>query len=149
MECRICNQRISFVKGSQPGRNRKSTRAVHESELSDALTQTNGEVVTPHPGVQRKLRQELEGNIIANSRRWRRRSTRARLPNLLSKPRTPNGIRKRQPEVGPILTTPGAQVIERPWQELLPRPLDNSRSRISVLAGEQYGPGSSITRVEE
>jgi hypothetical protein len=61
MECRICNQRISFVKGSHPGRKRKSTRAVHESELSDALTQTNGEVVTPHPGVQRKLRQELEG----------------------------------------------------------------------------------------
>jgi len=61
MECRICNQRISFVKGSHPGRKRKSTRAVHESELSDALTQANGEVVTPHPGVQRKLRQELEG----------------------------------------------------------------------------------------
>jgi hypothetical protein len=61
MECRICNQRISFVKGSHPGRKRKSTRAVHESELSEALTQANGEVVTPHPGVQRKLRQELEG----------------------------------------------------------------------------------------
>ncbi|HEU0177718.1 MAG TPA: hypothetical protein VFV58_25940 [Blastocatellia bacterium] len=29
--------------------------------MSDALTQANGEVVTPHPGVQRKLRQELEG----------------------------------------------------------------------------------------
>ena len=61
MECRICNQRISFVKGNHPGRKRKWTRAVHESELSDALTQANGEVVTPHPGVQRKLRQELEG----------------------------------------------------------------------------------------
>ncbi len=61
MECRICNQRISFVKGNHPGRKRKSTRAVHESELSEALTQANGEVVTPHPGVQRKLRQELEG----------------------------------------------------------------------------------------
>jgi hypothetical protein len=61
MECRICNQRISFVKGNHPGRKTKSTRAVHESELSDALTQANGEVVTPHPGVQRKLRQELEG----------------------------------------------------------------------------------------
>ena len=60
MECRICNQRISFVKGSHPGRKRKSTRAVHESELSDALTQANGEVVTPHPGAQRKLRQEFE-----------------------------------------------------------------------------------------
>jgi hypothetical protein len=61
MECRICNQRISFVKDSHPGRKRKSTRAVHESELSEALTQANGEVVTPHPGAQRKLRQELEG----------------------------------------------------------------------------------------
>lgn len=61
MECRICNQRISFVKGNHPGRKRKSTRAVHENEVSDALTQANGEVVTPHPGVQRKLRQELEG----------------------------------------------------------------------------------------
>jgi hypothetical protein len=61
MECRICNQRISFVKGGHPGRKRKSTRAVHESELSDALTQANGEVVTPHPGAQRKLRHELEG----------------------------------------------------------------------------------------
>jgi hypothetical protein len=61
MECRICNQRISFVKGSHPGRKRKSTRAVPESELSEALTQANGEVVTPHPGVQRKLRQEFEG----------------------------------------------------------------------------------------
>ncbi len=61
MECRICNQRISFVKGSHPGQKRKSTRAVHEIELSEALTQANGEVVSPHPGVQRKLRQELEG----------------------------------------------------------------------------------------
>src|SRR5262249_24819099 len=61
MECRICNQRISFVKGNHPGRKRKSTRAVNESELSDARTQGNGQVVTPHPGVQRKLRQELEG----------------------------------------------------------------------------------------
>ena len=61
MECRICNQPISFVKGSHPGRKRKSTRAVHESELSEALTQANGEVVTPHPGVQRKLRQEFAG----------------------------------------------------------------------------------------
>jgi hypothetical protein len=61
MECRICNQPIIFVKGSHPGRKRKSTRAVHESELSEALTQANGEVVTPHPGVQRKLRQEIEG----------------------------------------------------------------------------------------
>ena len=61
MECRICNQRISFVKGSHPGQKRKSTRAVHEIELSEALTQANGEVVTPHPGVQRKLRQEIEG----------------------------------------------------------------------------------------
>jgi hypothetical protein len=61
MECRICNQRISFVKGSHPGRKRKSTRAVHESELSEALTKANGEVVTPHPGAQRKLRQEFEG----------------------------------------------------------------------------------------
>ena len=61
MECRICNQRISFVKGNYPGRKRKSTRAVHESELSDALTQAKGEVVRPHPGAQRKLRQELEG----------------------------------------------------------------------------------------
>jgi hypothetical protein len=58
MECRICNQRIGFLKDSYPGRKRKSTWAVHESELSDALTQANGEVVTPHPGVQRKLRHE-------------------------------------------------------------------------------------------
>jgi hypothetical protein len=61
MECRICNQPISFVKGNHPGRKRKSTRAVHESELSEALIQANGEVVTPHPGAQRKLRQEFEG----------------------------------------------------------------------------------------
>src|SRR6266542_6455649 len=149
MECRICNQRISFVKGSHPGRKRKSTRAVHESELSEALTQANGEVVTPHPALNANCGRSLRGNIVANSRRWRRRSKPRRLPNLLIKPRTPNGIRKGEPEVGPILTTPGAQVIERPWQELLPRPLDNSRSRISVLAGEQSGPGSSITRVEE
>jgi hypothetical protein len=61
MKCRICNQRISFVKGNHPGRKRKSTRAVHESELSEALTQANGKVVTPHPGAQRKLRREFEG----------------------------------------------------------------------------------------
>jgi hypothetical protein len=35
--------------------------SLKESELSEALTQANGEVVTSHPGVQRKLRQELEG----------------------------------------------------------------------------------------
>jgi hypothetical protein len=61
MECRVCNQPISFIKGSYPGRKRRSTRAVHESELSESLRQANGEVVTPHPGVQRKLRLELEG----------------------------------------------------------------------------------------
>jgi hypothetical protein len=61
MECRVCNQPISFIKGSYPGRKRRSTRAVHESELSESLRQANGEIVTPHPGVQRKLRLELEG----------------------------------------------------------------------------------------
>ncbi|HZS04213.1 MAG TPA: hypothetical protein VFD58_05205 [Blastocatellia bacterium] len=62
MECRICNQPISFVKGAHPGRKRKSTEAVHDSELTEVLTQSNGEVVTPHPGAQRRLRIELETN---------------------------------------------------------------------------------------
>ncbi len=60
MECRVCNQQISFVRGNYPGRKRRATRAVHDSELPYALEQANGEVVMPHPGVQRKLRLELE-----------------------------------------------------------------------------------------
>lgn len=60
MKCRVCNQTIVFVRGSYPGRKRISTRAVHESDLPAVLAESKGEVVTPHPGVQRKLRQPLE-----------------------------------------------------------------------------------------
>lgn len=60
MICRVCNQPISFVKGSRPGKRKRSSWAVHDSELSQALEQPGIEMVTPHPGNQRKLRQELE-----------------------------------------------------------------------------------------
>lgn len=62
MECRICNQQISFVRGSYPGRKRIATRAVHTNEVKGIVEEAHGEVVTPHPGVQRKLRLELEHN---------------------------------------------------------------------------------------
>ncbi len=62
MECRVCHQSITFVRGSYPGRKRVSTRAVHDSEMTKAVEQAHGEVVNPHPGVQRKLRLELEHN---------------------------------------------------------------------------------------
>jgi hypothetical protein len=60
MECRICHQPISFIRGRFPDRRKTATLAVHESELPSLLQQTNSTVVTPHPGAQRKLRQELE-----------------------------------------------------------------------------------------
>jgi len=60
MECRICNQPITFVRGHHPDGKRKSTRAVHDSELSAALARSNGEIVRPHPGAQRRLRIEME-----------------------------------------------------------------------------------------
>ena len=60
MECRICKQPISFVKGTRPGQKRKVTVAVHANEVSQAVADMQGEVVTPHPGSQRKLRMELE-----------------------------------------------------------------------------------------
>ncbi|HWQ32080.1 MAG TPA: hypothetical protein VNQ79_04290 [Blastocatellia bacterium] len=60
MECRICNQPIAFVRGHHPGGKRKATLAVHDSEVSEALERSNGEIVRPHPGAQRRLRLELE-----------------------------------------------------------------------------------------
>lgn len=66
MECRICKQPISFIKGTRPGQSRKSTHAVHNSELTQILAAMNGEIVTPHPGTQRKLRMELEDSHRAN-----------------------------------------------------------------------------------
>lgn len=60
MECRICKQPISFIKGTRSGQKRKVTVAVHDNEVSQAINEMQGEVVTPHPGSQRKLRMELE-----------------------------------------------------------------------------------------
>ena len=60
MECRICKQPISFVKGTRAGQKRKVTVAVHANEVPQAVADMQGEVVTPHPGSQRKLRMELE-----------------------------------------------------------------------------------------
>jgi hypothetical protein len=60
MECRICHQPINFVRGSFPGRRRKTSIAVHEGEALRVLEQIRGEVVIPHPGTQRRLRLELE-----------------------------------------------------------------------------------------
>jgi hypothetical protein len=60
MICRVCNESISFVKGSRPGKRKKASWAVHESELSQTMEQSRVEMVNPHPGNQRKLRQELE-----------------------------------------------------------------------------------------
>jgi type II secretory pathway component GspD/PulD (secretin) len=60
MNCRVCNESISFVKGSRPGKRKKASWAVHDKELSQVMEQTRAELVTPHPGNQRKLRQELE-----------------------------------------------------------------------------------------
>jgi phage protein D len=58
MICRVCNESISFVKGSRPGKRKKASWAVHESELSQTMEQSRVEMVNPHPGNQRKLRQE-------------------------------------------------------------------------------------------
>ncbi len=72
MECRICHQPISFIKGTRAGQNRKATVAVHDQQLSQTLADMHGAVVTPHPGNQRKLRQELE-----NTHRQGQEATRA------------------------------------------------------------------------
>jgi len=60
MNCRVCNQSISFVKGRRAPNVKRATYAVHDSEVSQAMNHINGETVTPHPGSQRKLRQALE-----------------------------------------------------------------------------------------
>lgn len=62
MECRICHQPIGFIRGRFPERKKTTTLAVHESEMAALLEQGNRNVVAPHPGAQRKLRQELEAN---------------------------------------------------------------------------------------
>jgi hypothetical protein len=66
MECRICHQPISFVRGHYPGHKRQATRAVHNNELPRVLSESNGEVVQPHPGAGRRLRQELEAQHSRN-----------------------------------------------------------------------------------
>lgn len=60
MICRVCNEPINFVKGSRPGKRKKASWAVHEKDLPQVMSQSQVEMVTPHPGNQRKLRQELE-----------------------------------------------------------------------------------------
>lgn len=60
MECRICHQPIQFVRGRHPGHKRLVTLAVHDTDLSRVLASTQGEIVHPHPGAQRRLRQPLE-----------------------------------------------------------------------------------------
>lgn len=60
MECRICHQPIGFIRGRFPDRKKTTTLAVHESEMPALLEQGNRVVVAPHPGAQRKLRQDLE-----------------------------------------------------------------------------------------
>ena len=60
MECRICHQSITFIRGVFPGRKRKAAIAIHESEAPRVLEEVHGEYVIPHPGTQRRLRLELE-----------------------------------------------------------------------------------------
>ena len=62
MECRICHVSIGFVRGRFPNRKKTTTLAVHENEIPTLLQQTNSVIVNPHPGAQRKLRQELEAH---------------------------------------------------------------------------------------
>jgi hypothetical protein len=62
MECRICHQSISFIRGRFPERKKTTTLAVHENEMPLLMQQTNSVIVNPHPGAQRKLRQELEAH---------------------------------------------------------------------------------------
>jgi hypothetical protein len=62
MECRICHQSIGFVRGRFPNRKKTTTLAVHENEIPTLMQQTNSVLVNPHPGAQRKLRQELEAH---------------------------------------------------------------------------------------
>ncbi|HEX4946974.1 MAG TPA: DUF6335 family protein [Blastocatellia bacterium] len=60
MECRICHQPIHFIRGQHPGHKRRATLAVHDADLSRVLAETHGEIVHPHPGAARRLRQPLE-----------------------------------------------------------------------------------------
>jgi hypothetical protein len=62
MECRICHQSIGFLRGRFPERKKTTTLAVHETEMPRLLQQVSCVVVNPHPGAQRKLRQELEAH---------------------------------------------------------------------------------------
>lgn len=62
MECRICHQSIGFLRGRFPERKKTTTLAVHEAEMPRLLQQVNCVIVNPHPGAQRKLRQELEAH---------------------------------------------------------------------------------------
>lgn len=104
MECRICHQPISFIKGTRPGQSRKATVAVHEHDLSRVLTEIHGEVVNPHPGNQRKLRQELE-----NTHRQGQVATR-------ETPHTDVAPGEAKPADMPIPKSeiPGAEVINHP-----------------------------------
>jgi hypothetical protein len=107
MECRICKQPISFVKGTRPGQSRKATVAVHDSELSQALADLHGEVVTPHPGSQRKLRLELE-----HSHHHGQEASRPKMEGVADESK-PTALPAPQPAI-PKSEIPGAEVINQP-----------------------------------
>lgn len=112
MECRICHQPISFIKGTRSGQSRKATVAVHDHELSQVLADMHGEIVTPHPGNQRKLRQELE-----NTHRQSQEAIRE-TPQMDAAPgeSKPADLPAPQPSI-PKSEIPGAESINQPTGE--------------------------------
>jgi hypothetical protein len=125
MECRVCKQPISFIKGARPGQSRKSTIALHDSELSQVLAEMQGEVVVPHPGTQRKLRMDLEykhnlGQQSARETQDLAASTGPAEPSSDAEPPAQSAI--------PESEIPGAAVVNQPAGEQPSEHIDAQRS---------------------
>jgi len=131
MECRICKQPISFIKGTRSGQKRKVTVAVHDNEVSQAINEMQGEVVTPHPGSQRKLRMELE--------HAHRQGQGA--PGETSKMEAVAGASQtNQPAPQPAIPKseiPGADVINKPTGQSTGQSTEPSTGQPIGTAGEQ------------
>ena len=98
MECRICHQSIGFLRGRFPERKKTTTLAVHETEMPRLLQQVNCVIVNPHPGAQRKLRQELEAHHSSHTTQSASNHTTASAPL--------NGDQNHSPEAHADSATP-------------------------------------------
>lgn len=131
MECRICHQSIGFLRGRFPERKKTTTLAVHEAEMPMLLQQVSCVVVNPHPGAQRKLRQELEahhsGHVTQSAANTTAHAPAGNAAGVASSAAATNGDHGQAaaPPMTTDTTTPqeaaGAAAEAEPAQEMIPQ----------------------------